>query len=258
MLPEGSTIKFRALCHLLAGVLLIVNKTSAEIPVVPLATGEWAPYTSQAMDRSGAFTEIVSAAFHEMKMEPFYKFYPWKRAERYTELGKVFAVFPYRITSERQKLFDFSDAVMFSTGRFFYKEQSFPDGINYQQFEDLSSYKIVGVLGYWYEKSFTEANLNVQFVGSDADAITLLFNDRTELVACEELVGWTLIKKHFPRSEHLFTVASKPLNRDPLRLMISKNYPNAAGITKEFNAALEKLRSNGMLSQILQKYGIRE
>lgn len=72
---------------------------------IPFATGEWAPFTGKKLPEYGMITEIVSAACSAANLTPQYHFYPWKRAELNVVEGNVFATFPYRKTSKREKLF---------------------------------------------------------------------------------------------------------------------------------------------------------
>lgn len=237
--------------------LFLCFQSSGHAQTIILCTGEWAPYTSKTMNGNGAFTEIVSAVFKKMGAQPIYQFYPWKRGEKITREGEAFAVFPYKITSERKKFFYFSKQVMSSTGRFFYLKNNFPKGINYTKFEDLSPYKIGGILGYWYEKPFKKANLRVYYTATDEESIKRLYNNRIQIVASEELVGWALIKRLYPREISKFDTMEKPMNQDQLHLMVSKKYPNAKKLLKGFNMALEKIRTQGIVHQILKKHGVK-
>lgn len=225
---------------------------------VILATGEWEPYTAEKLEGQGAFTEIVSAVFKEMGQPVKYQFYPWKRAESEALAGNVFAVFPYIVTDERKKDFDFSDPVLVSTGKFFYMPERQNGEITYDKFEDLQAYNVGGVLGYWYENPFKEAGLKTDYTSSDEQNIQKLYLGRVDLAAGEELVGWALIKKLYPQEMDKFATVKKPLNEDPLRLMISRNYPNSAELIQRFNAALKVIAEKGIIKQILEKYGVKQ
>ena len=240
------------------GSLWAPGEALAQSTPIPLATGEWAPYTSKDMEGFGAFTEIVSAAFHEAGMEPRYQFYPWKRAEEYTREGTVFAAFPYKITDERLLIYDFSEAVMLSTGRFFYLKSRFPQRLDYQEFADLAALRIGGVLGYWYETPFKEAKLMVEYVPTDEQNFMKLYAGRLDLVACDELVGWGLINKLYTREVSQFATIDKPMNEDALALMVSRTYPNAAAITSAFNAALKRLEAQRKVKEILSRHGLQD
>jgi polar amino acid transport system substrate-binding protein len=236
----------------------MISNADAEIKTIVLATGDWEPYTSSTMESKGAFTEIVTAVFHEMKMEPRYEFYPWKRAETVVQKGQVFAAFPYLMNDERKQIYNFSDTIMNGKGCFFYYKKYTQHEPKYQELSDLSAIKIGGVLGYWYETSFKKAKLNVEYVSSDDMNLKKLYANRVQLIACDELVGWALIEKNYSKEVAQFGTLKKPLNQDEYRLMISKTYPNASEITKSFNAALQKLKKSGKINSILEKYHIKE
>jgi polar amino acid transport system substrate-binding protein len=261
--------KWMWLVFLSTALLVSCSPSTAALPTVTpvpaatapiqilLATGEWKPYTSEKMEGLGAFTEIVSAAFEEMGQKPRYVFYPWKRAESETKDGKVFATFPYIMTDERKKDFDFSDPVMISTGKFFYLPERHKSEIVYNQLEDLQAYRVGGTLGYWYETPFKQAGLQVDYTSSDEQNIQKLYLDRVDLIASEELVGWAIIRALYPQEVNRFATVKKPLNEDPLRLMISKQYPGAAELTQRFNAALKAIYAKGIAQKILEKYGLK-
>jgi polar amino acid transport system substrate-binding protein len=230
----------------------------AELKTVDLATGEWEPYTSESMPSKGAFTEIVSAAFQDMGIKPRYGFYPWKRAEIMTQYGEIFAVFPYKITDERKLVYHFSDPVMKSTGRFFYYKKYTPQEPLFRKLSDLSSIKIGGVLGYWYEPLFTKEKLSMEYVATDSQNLMKLYSNRVQLMACDELVGWAMIKKKYPNEVTRFGTLSTPMNQDDLRLMVSQSYPNSIEILKAFNASLHKLKKNGKIAAILEKYNLKD
>jgi polar amino acid transport system substrate-binding protein len=219
---------------------------------MPLATG---PYT-EAMG-FGAFTEIVSAVVKEMRRTPRYLYYPWKSAESEVQAGHALAAFPYMITDERQQQFDFSDAVLISTGKFFYLPQRHAGAIKYEKLEDLRAYTIGGGLGYWYEPAFKAAGLTTDFAATDEQTFEKLFTGRVDLVPIDELVGWALIKKLYPQHVDQFAVLEKPLNESSLHLMISRQYPGASELTRQFNAALKTIHANGTYQQIMKKYKLK-
>ena len=82
---------------------------------LPLAIGEWAPYTGEKLADYGAATEIVTAACKAGGLKPKYVFSPWKRAEASVLDGANFATFPYLKTPERAETYEFSDPIFNSS-----------------------------------------------------------------------------------------------------------------------------------------------
>lgn len=241
---------------LLIGILFLgSNKAFAQPQEITLATGEWPPYTSESLEGYGVFTEIVSAVFKEMGLKPVYKFLPWKRAEKMVETGEVFAAFPYVVTDKRQESYEFSKRVALSTGRFFYCTKRFPQEVPYGSLSDLKPYKVGGVRGYWYESLFNKALLETDFVDSEKQIIKMLYMQRVDLVALDELVGWHLIRQLYSQDVQLFKTLDKPLNQSGLHLLVSRTYQDAPALTKQFDAALELIRQKGIYHNILRRYG---
>ncbi|MBF0230104.1 MAG: amino acid ABC transporter substrate-binding protein [Desulfamplus sp.] len=241
---------------LVALVFLSANICSAA--KVILVTGEWPPYTSEKMEGYGFLSEIVSAVFKEAGVEIEYQFYPWLRCERNIKDGKVYAAFPYIITDERKAIYDFSDPLAKSTGRFFYLKSNIKSDVVWEKYEDLKRYKIGGTAGYWCVKAFEDVGIKLDLAASDELSMKKLKGGRFDLLPADELVGWSIIKTLFPADINNFAVVEKPLNNDELRLMVSKTYPDAAVITKKVNEALQRIKANGVYSAILKKYNISE
>ncbi|MBF0233420.1 MAG: transporter substrate-binding domain-containing protein [Desulfamplus sp.] len=239
-------------------ILLITAATCAASEKVILVTGEWAPYTSEKMEGYGFFTEIVSAVFKEAGIEFEYKFYPWLRCEDMVQKGKAFAAFPYALTDERKAVYDFSEPLAKSTGMFFYLKDRIKEDVVWEKYEDLKKYKVGGTAGYWYEKAFKDAGIELDLAVSDELGMKKLHGGRFDLLATEELVGWEIIKQLFPTEIDKFDIVKKPLNETSLHLMVSKSYPDASAITNKVNEALKKIKEKGIYSEILKKYNISE
>lgn len=235
---------------LLAALPTLAQKT------VKIGTGEYAPYTSQSMSGNGFFAEIATAAFKAVDITPEYAFYPWNRCSYLLENNKLFAIMPYAVTEERKEKFNFSDKVAASTGRFFYLQSRFPQGIGFEEWEDLQDLTLGGTRGYWYEETFEEAGLNVDYTSSDNTNLKKLEGGRIDAFIMNELQGRAMIKENYPNKQDAFAVSEKPADQSWLRLMIAPDYPNSGELTREFNRGLQRIKDNGTYDQILQKYGL--
>lgn len=260
----------------LVGGLLAACQNSTPIPPTPLpaptptaapadnevilTTGDWPPYVFETGTDKGPMVDIVVAAFKEAGITVKIVFYPWKRAEDEVRQGKAFAAFPYAITTERQKEFDFSDPMYTVQSKFFYYKKFHPNGIRYEKLEDLLNYKIGGMLGTWYEPLFKDAGLQVEYTATMDSNIEKLVLGRIDLAVEEENYVWYLIRQLHPNDADQFATLPKTLEHsnltDTLNLLVSRNYPNSAELLKKFNAGLAAIRANGAFKQILEKYKI--
>lgn len=232
---------------LIAGLLCHQNLSHAVGQKIVLASAEWEPYISETRAGHGKFAEIVTAVFKEMGMTVEFVFAPWKRVEMLVKNGDVFAGIPYSYTQERHKSFDYSVPIMNSANVFFYRKKAYPKEIGYSRLEELARYRISGVTGYWYEGLFAKAGLNVEYVTSDEQSMVKLYFNRVDLAATDELVGWALLEKLYPREVSQFAVVAKPFETTKLHLLVSRKYPNAAEITQKFNATFESMKAKKAL-----------
>lgn len=223
---------------------------------LPLATGEWSPYASEALEGYGFITEIITEVLHEMQMEPAYTFHTWKRCYSLVVRGDVWAAFPYSYTEERAREVLFSDTIGKSTTKFFYygAEKTY----HYETLDDLKPYKIAGVKGYFYEDAFRQADLDVSYTSDETSALKRLKAERADLMPLNELVGWDLIRQLFPDEAENFATIEAPYDVNELKLIVSKTYPNAEEYLEQFNAALQQVKSGKSYQYILDKYGLTE
>jgi polar amino acid transport system substrate-binding protein len=213
---------------------------------------EWPPHTSQNMDGYGVASELITAVTKEMNCKPKYNFYPLKRVFHYLEEGSHWAAFPGSYTKERAEKFIYSDPIFPQVDRFFYYKQK--PKIKFTKLADLKPYIIGGTKGFWYEKEFKSANLQTYYVSKDVIALKMLVGGRVNLVAIHELVGWQLIKKHFPKEVDNFGVLEKPLKVKENYLLASRTYPESKLLIQKFNQALQKIKSDGTYQKIAGKY----
>ena len=215
---------------------------------LPLATGEWVPITSAAMDGYGEFTRSVTTVLKEMGIEPKYHFYPWRRCFDAVVKGRAWAAFPYSYTQEREKKVWYSDPLSCSKTVFFYYDGGkAPKRFIFSNLEDLKPYRVGGVTGYFYEEAFKDAGLNVDYVNKEINAIEKLKMGRIDLMPVNERVGWNLIKTHFPNEADKFKTIAKPLDMNALHLIVSKEYPEAKKLLERFNQALKNCMKKGSI-----------
>lgn len=241
------------ICILISICFSSLSKGHCKDIQLTLCTGEWQPYTSEEMANYGLFTEIVSAVFKEMGVSPQYRFYPWRRCFMNVKNGYVFGAFPYSITEEREKDVLYSESIISSQNMLFYRVDKFPQGIVYNRLEDLKPYILGGVLGYYYEEIFKQANLTVSYLQTEEKILKLLYKNRIDFMPMNEQVGWHLIRKMYPQEIGEFATIPTPLSSGGLHLIVSKQYPDAEKLLKQFNTALRIVKNKPIYKLILNK-----
>ncbi|MCP4396608.1 MAG: amino acid ABC transporter substrate-binding protein [bacterium] len=235
--------------------LLLMSSTCVWADKVTLVTGEWTPYSSETLEGYGFIAEIITEVLADVDVTPEYEFHPWTRCYSLVKRGKVWAAFPYSYTEERAADVLFSETVWESTSKFFYynKERPYP----YENLEDLLPYKIAGVKGYFYEQSFQDSGLDVSYTSDELSALKRLAAGRVDLMPLNELVGWALIRKHFPDEVEKFGTLEKALRKSGLMLIVSKEYPGGEEFLQQFNEAFRRVKQTDAYKAILTKYGLQ-
>lgn len=246
---------WRLLLILIVCVIGFSSKVSAETTLV-IATGELPPYVSENKNES-FLTEVLDEVAREMGVKFVFKFMPWKRCELALENQDAWGAVPYVQTPERGKKFYFSDKLFNRQAKFFSYS---PDGkrkqIPYAGLSDLKGYVIGGVRGYYYEQPLLQAGLQVELVTTDEQNFRKLKAGKVDLIPSDEVVGFYIIKKRFPLEAGNFSTLSTPLDASGDYLMTLRKYPDTQGLLAKFNAALKKVKENGVYQRILDKHGI--
>ncbi len=237
-------------------MIMIDHSYCEEAKTLKFATGEYAPYVSKEMVDYGMVAEIISATVKEMGFKPEYLFYSWKRCEASVKRARVWATFPYAYTEERAKHFLYSDELIVATNKFFYYKKRFEKKIIWNKLEDLMSFKMGGVLGYFYEKEFNQVGLDMYYSDTEKTALKVLKFGRIDLLPLDEAIGWSLIRKDYPQEIDDFGVLEKAYITTGNYLMVSKNYPDSQKLLNKFNIAFRKIKHEGVIDQILKKYKI--
>lgn len=226
----------------------------AQEPLV-FVTSDYPPYVIEDSGLAkGIVPDLIRAIFKDTGIEVEFSFQPWNRGQKSVTQGAAFAGFPYVITEQRAEIFDFSDPFVAFIPKFFYKKTQFPLGFSWQKLQDFHGYRMGGVRGFWYEPAFNALGLKVNYVSTDLQNMNMLLKERIDFTLIDELVGWHLIKTHFPEQMLAFAVADKPESSTTLHLMVSRNYPNAKALTQVFNQGLKRVKENGHYQEILHNY----
>ena len=221
-----------------------------------IATGELPPITSEQPEKS-FLTDVFQAMEKEMGVKFVFKFLSWKRCDMYVENLKVWGAIPYIPTPEREQKFNFSEPIYKSASKFFgYTSDGKMKNFDYTELSQLKSYKIGGVRGYWYERVFHDAGIELELARNNELNIRKLVSGRIDLVLLSETTGWYTIKTMFAREMDKFFASATPFMVKDVCLMTSKQYPDGQKLLTKFNTALEKIKRNGIFQKIADKHGI--
>jgi polar amino acid transport system substrate-binding protein len=258
-----STNSFRYIFALVLLFAALGSLSYAQKTEVHFATGEWAPYTSEKMPGYGAAAEIVTAACDAAGIKAVYDFLPWKRAEQNVVDGSVFAAFPYFLLPERiarPEIYAHSDPLFSAVVGFLYckKNSSTSLPLKYEKPEDLRNYRI-GVLSgtHLITDVLDKAGVKYEETPEIGASIKKLALGRIDFVIEDRAVAWDQVKLNFPARTGDFAFLDRNFaEKTTTHLLVSRKFPSSDILLKQFNDGLRKIKANGRLRGICDRYGI--
>lgn len=232
------------------------DKTNDEAKKLVIATGEWAPYTSENLENYGFNTEIITKAFEVKGYEVEYKFEKWSRCVELTKSGEVFGTFPWGKTEDRKEFFIWSDIVSFGDEVLWYMEGTpgIPD--DFKGFDSVRSLKHGGVAAYSYLAKYKDNNIPIEEAPAEKEALKKLFNGRVDIMPGTLLTTLALIEETYPNDKDRFKYLKTPLMSNDMALMILKDNPDNKEVLEDFNKGLKEIYTNGTLEEILEKHDL--
>ncbi|MEM6387503.1 MAG: transporter substrate-binding domain-containing protein [Pseudomonadota bacterium] len=209
---------------------------------VTIATGEYAPFSSEELDGFGSVNERLSDYADTAGLELIFEFMPWMRALESTRRGHFVATSYWYFSEDRQAdfihvgplvqdrlvLFGRSDTVIVAPG-------------DLTSLGDLT----VGIVpGYTYTTEFWElvesGALKVSEGPNDMANLRKLLAGRIDLVPLSEEAGWHMIKESFDADQvATFSVLGKPLSTTQGFLLVSRATDGAEEIAARLQAVID-------------------
>jgi polar amino acid transport system substrate-binding protein len=225
-----------------------------------VVTGEFPPFTGEALDGGGMITEIVAAVFAEMERPIRVEYYPWERVEAMVQSGEAWGAFPYVPSEERRELYMISDNLGNSETYLYYFGDAM-QGVTYEELSDLQQYRMGASQGNWYIPLFEEAGLNAEVAADDLANLRKLRAGRIDLFPTVSIIGQWLIQNNFPDEADQFGILEQPLQVDDSQLIqntviVSQTYADSEAILTDFNTALATVIENGTYAEIVARYGL--
>jgi len=236
-----------------AGLISLNGRSYAEQTVV-FSVGEWEPFIGETMENYGPTAEIMAMACKKAGYKAQFEFYPWKRSYVNVKKGRAVATFPWVWTEKRDIEVLYAETpVMVSKERFYYLKEKFPNGLSISKFEDLKPYKMVGLLGYWYEEAAKKAGVDIHMVSKASFAWTMLSKGRADVFYENELVAKADMRTSFGDSASKFGCTKEPFKTADMFCLFSRVYPDSMEIMKKIDQALKVMSASGEIERILMK-----
>jgi ABC-type amino acid transport substrate-binding protein len=244
----------RLLMVVLALALVFSVPPGAARERVSLATLEWAPYAGRELPNLGYTSEIVRRAFERAGYDVEITFMPWARVLRRVARGASDAMYPAYRSAERARTFAFSDPFAWSY-LMLYKRAG--EEIPYGRLRDLEGYRIGVVRGYVNTPALDRADyLLKEVTDSDESNLRKLLRGRIDLAVIDRHTAEHLLENRLPHGIGRLEPLGPPLQVKPLYLCVSTRIPEHGTVVADFDRALDRMTSEGVLEEIRRKHGI--
>lgn len=243
------------------GILLccIASPLSGQEPPgsITIVTGETPPYTSQNMKHQGYLNHVISKSFRKAGVETEFVFMPWSRAYLEAKQGDFIAT-SYWFADPRHEEHFYYSAPLGKENIVFFKRKLALSG-DWNNFYDIQQkgLKLGLTRGYTYTRGVWEyANTRpdlVSIVNTDLQNLKMLMLKRIEAFPIEEVTGWYILNKHFPREQvQQIEIADEPLTTKTAHLFFSKNAKDSEKYLSLFNQGLTALQTSGELEAMYE------
>ena len=259
---RGSRIPALGLFCVLTLAFLIAPGRAYAGASLSLVTVEFPPFafTDPGGRLVGANTETVRDALTRIGFEPAIDSLPSKRAQRMTAEGTYAALFPVTKSKSRDRYCIYSAPIAHIADVFFKRKS---DAISWENLEDLDRYTVGATDGYNYAAVFLDAaadgHLKVDWITSSSPELQhlrKLAKGRIDLAICERSVCSHLLKKHRPELDSIDFVSRHIGPVRSFHVCFSRRHPDAGDLARDFDRAIIRMRGEGRVDEILDRYGV--
>ncbi|MBI3230609.1 MAG: ABC transporter substrate-binding protein [Burkholderiales bacterium] len=227
---------------------------SAEPKVLKIATGELAPYATEAREDKGIALSIVRRAFELAGYQVEYTFLPWSRTLAESKLGKWDGTAYWGKKPEHAAHFLISDNVVTEQWLFVYRNDV---KFHWDSLQDLKPYRVGLIQDYTYTPEIWQAAKAGEFKSEklldEKTLLKMMLLQRIDIAPLEKNVACDTLLRHFSPQEasRLSAFPKLMTDRFTTHLMLPKSKNESAQRMQEFNAGLQKLRASGEYAKLL-------
>lgn len=244
-----------------AFILILAMATTCFAETITMVADEWPPFNAAANSREeGYMVDIAREVFEEKGIEVQYMTMPWKRALAETRKGTYAAVIGASKTDAAG--FVFPEEELARTKLAFYVKKGNP--WKFKDIESIKQIKLGAIAGYDYRQwlnDYIKANSNnpdkVQILTGDVPLqrnLSKLLLDRIDVVVdTEAAILWEAKRLGISHDIEPAGYGSEP---SLCYIAFSPNRAKSSIYAQILSDGIVKLRGNGKLQDILDKYGL--
>ncbi len=223
---------------------------------------EWPPFIYK--DRNSRSTKTIVKGLsvdvikdilstQELKMD--LELLPWKRCLSELERGHLYdMLLNASYSQERAEKYLFSIAYYTVTPHYFYSKKHYPNGLNILAKENLSQYRVGGMLGYNYSYwGLQEADVETSGIYSFEVLISRLHHGTIDLFVenYEVIAGFSKVGRPLLVDKNLHYERVPDMEPTPFYMMFSRT-PRGEALRKLVNTGLQDWKDSGRLKKLVE------
>jgi len=239
---------------ILFGLLFFASNTFARPEVVTLCSDPWPPLNMGEVGKTatgGYAIKTLKEVFKRMDISLELPIRPWKQCLKLVEHGKMDGLQSCRYSKERTPYLSHTDPWVIGSGVWYYMKDRFPEGFEWQTYDDFKGYKVVGYAGSAYGDEVFGASergvFKLHLAKNAESAIKVLAAGVHDFYLDFNLVGDYLFEKAGLNGK--YASPKKPLYVNAQRFCVGKKSP-LHELIPEINDRLSELKAEGVIDDI--------
>jgi len=237
----------RILCF---GLMMMTFVLDGYAYAVTIVYHDFAPYEYEENNQpAGIVVRIVKKIFKRVEIPLTLKHLPFKRARKDVKSGKYDGLFILYKTPEREKIYDYTEPVVYSPLVFFTRKDS--EIVFNGKLSDLKGLKIGVFHGYTYGSEFDNfPDFTLDSATSHRSNMIKLKGKRTDAYICDRAVG--IYSSHIAGTVNDLKILPKPLKTMELYMVFTKG-KHLATIEK-INPIIKEMNDSGEMNRLIEEF----
>lgn len=226
---------------------------STKTATIKMTNGNWPPYQSPNSPYFGAISHAVTEIFKLASIKTDYHFLPDNHALSLTQQGKYDATFLWSFSDERERYFYFSEPIITVNEVILGLHN---DSRIIERYEDLISYKIGIVSGYFYGQDFNQASkiyrLKLyQALTAEENLARLLAGKVDFIIGVPEVMS-LMLRKHYSHLAFGLQAKNLIIHQSTYHVLFSKASKNVHKWREAFKQGYAIFKENQRLQTIFR------
>lgn len=232
-------------------IVLFANHAYSEATPIVLYASEYPPFYASHLAQQGVISDIVVTAFARTNLSVHVEFLPFRRGLTQIQEGRADGMFALWYSNERAQQLWFSDAI--ESNEIVLLRRI--DDVRTMDPHNLHGLRIGNVRGYLPPDVILQQNIRLNEVSLDSQLLMMLAHNRLDAIIIDRWVANHLITTQMPELLGQVVAIEPPLERKAMHVVFSKTRSHSLALRDQFNDALQQLRDEGIIADILRRHG---